>query len=123
MQVLIIIKILLIVKWSKSTKNPSQITYQYAKDGFSKTLKNDNVIVAIKILKESKAKDPYGLAIIMIEQNDFSYFYNSLIDDKVNHIAIVSQDEKIISSNNDKVGTNNKLIKTIIKQKDKSIKK
>ncbi|MFQ8706522.1 MAG: sensor histidine kinase [Thomasclavelia sp.] len=103
----------------KALKNPSQITYQYAKDGFSKTLKNDNVIVAIKILKESKAKDPYGLAIIMIEQNDFSYFYNSLIDDKVNHIAIVSQDEKIISSNNDKVGTNNKLIKTIIKQKDK----
>lgn len=103
----------------KALKDPSQITYQYAKDGFSKTLKNDGVIIAIKILKESKAKDPYGLAIIMIEQNDFSYFYNSLIDEKVNHIAIVSQDEQIISSNSNKVGTNNKLVKTIIKQKDK----
>ena len=101
----------------KALENPSQVTYQYAKDGFSKTLKNDNVIIAIKVLKETKDKDPYGLAIIMIGQNDFSNFYNSLIDDKVNHITIISQDEQIISSNN-KSGNNN-LIKTIIKQKDK----
>ena len=99
----------------KALVNPNQINYQYAQDGFCQTLKNDNVIVAIKVLKDVGNKAPYGLAIVMIEQSDFAYFYNSLIDRKVNHVSIVSNDGLVISSNNDQLGQNSDLINQVLK--------
>lgn len=104
----------------KAFEKPEQITYQYAKDGFCKALKNNNVIIAIKVLKDVSTKAPYGLAIIMIEQNDFSFFYDTLVDDKVNHINIVSNDGLIISSNSNKLGENSDLLNQVLVNGDNS---
>lgn len=96
-------------------EKPNQITYHYAKDGFCQALKNNDVIIAVKVLKDVGTKEPYGLALVMIEQKDFSYFYDTLVDDKVNHINIVSNDGLIISSNSNKLGENSKLLNQILR--------
>lgn len=92
----------------KALDNPNQVMYQYSKDGFCETLKGDDVIVAIKVLRDGRSKEAYGLAIIMIEQRDFASYYDSLIDSRTNNVHLIDANGQIVSSNqNDMIGETN----------------
>ncbi|MFV0379896.1 MAG: sensor histidine kinase [Anaerorhabdus sp.] len=79
--------------------NPNKITYYYATGGFSKNTKNLDVVIVIKVLKDYYTKENYGVAIITMSENEFSSFYDSLIDSKINKIYCIDKNGVIVSSN------------------------
>lgn len=83
----------------KAMETPEMITFYHMKDGFSENLKNKHVVVAIKVLRDYQSKEPYGVAMVMVQQTDFASFYNQVIDASINSVFVVDQYHTILSSN------------------------
>lgn len=102
----------------KAQQQPDQVTYQLSKDRFTTTISKQHAVVAIKSLRLSTKESPYGISMVILNQNDFRSFYNNLIDSSVNQVVIINTQGEIISSNyTSLIGkTDTKLLETAKKQ-------
>lgn len=79
-------------------QHPDEVIYQYSKDQFTSNITRENAIVAIKVLKDTN-REPYGISMVILNQDDFMKFYDSLIDSSVNQVMIMNEHGQILSSN------------------------
>ncbi len=79
--------------------HPDEIRYYYAKQGFLQSSTGEHAIIAVKVLRDYTTKKEYGFAIVNMSGDDFAYFYNELIDSKINEIYIFDGTGQIISTN------------------------
>lgn len=80
-------------------KTPNQIYYQYSEHAFTTSMTNGTSIVAIKVLKNTADPEPYGIAMVMLNRQDFQNFYDTMIDSNVNSVYVVHKNGQILSSN------------------------
>lgn len=80
-------------------KTPNQIYYQFSQDAFTTSITNGKAIVAIKVLKNTSDHEPYGIAMVMLNRQDFQSFYDTMLDSDVNSVYIIHKDGQILSSN------------------------
>lgn len=83
----------------EAAKHPEEVTYQLSKDQFTTTISEEHAIVAIKSLRLSTKDKPYGISMVILNQNDFRSFYDNLIDSSINQVVIINTQGEIISSN------------------------
>lgn len=80
-------------------QHPDIVTYQLSKDKFTSTVTNEHAVVAIKALRLSTKDQPYGISMVILNQEEFMSFYDNLIDSHVNQVVIINREGEIISSN------------------------
>ncbi|MFV0381496.1 MAG: sensor histidine kinase [Breznakia sp.] len=76
-----------------------QITYYHAKEGYTDNTKGEDVIMAVKVLRDYSTKAVYGVAIITMSEEEFASYYESLIDGTINKLYCIDQNGKVMSSN------------------------
>lgn len=103
-------------------KHPDEVTYQYSNSQFTSNIIREDAIVAIKVLKDS-AQEPYGISMVIINQDDFKKLYDSLIDASVNKVMIMNEQGMILSSNDTSLSgkENLDILAQVQKQKEEKV--
>lgn len=79
-------------------KTPDKLLYKYRNSGFTSLTKNNNVIIAAKVLHDQRTKEQYGMLYITINESVFSKLYSNFTTNG-NDVFIMSADGTIVSSN------------------------
>ena len=101
---------------ANALQHPDTVTYQLSKDKFTTTITQENAVVAIKTLRLSTKDEPYGISMVILNQNEFKSFYDNMIDSSVNKVMILNKQGEIISSNQSElIGTTDDQLLTMAK--------
>lgn len=103
-------------------KTPDEVTYHYLNTRFVTNGKSEGSVVAIKVLNNSTTKKPYGVAIELINQSDFQYYFNT-VDRKTTEVYIIHKNGTFISGNDENfIGKKNQaLAKKFMNGKQNSV--
>ncbi len=99
------------IKKNKITLNslnaPDKLLYQYSNSGFTSLTKNNNCIIATKVLQDRNTRKQFGMIYVIIHESVFSKLYSSFTTEG-NDVVMISSTGTILSSNkHDLIGTNN----------------
>ncbi len=86
----------------QANEQSNSVFYQFIQSGPSSYTNHINSLAIVKVLKDDQ-QQTYGYALILLTENVFADFYNSLIDGNLNTVYITNQDQWIVSSNNKKI--------------------
>lgn len=86
-------------------KNPQKIQYIYKSNGYTADTKNIPVIMAIKALCFPQNSKPYGVAIAMTTEKDFSNHYEYFTSEYTQFFLANNENTIISSSNKKRIGT------------------
>lgn len=99
------------IKKNKITLNslnaPDKLLYQYSNSGFTSLTKNNNCIIATKVLQDRNTRKQFGMIYVLIHESVFNKLYSSFTTEG-NDVVMISSTGTILSSNkHDLIGTNN----------------
>ncbi|MTK13130.1 MAG: sensor histidine kinase, partial [Clostridiaceae bacterium] len=99
------------IKKNKITLNslnaPDKLLYQYSNSGFTSLTKNNNCIIATKVLQDRNTRKQFGMIYVIIHESVFNKLYSSFTTEG-NDVVMISSTGTILSSNkHDLIGTNN----------------
>lgn len=84
----------------KAMEQPNLVFYAYTPEGFTSATRGQSCILVAKALWDRAANKPYGAAVALVTQNDFSSLYRPLVDGAVNRVYVLSsKDGMVVSSN------------------------
>ncbi|MBI6874181.1 sensor histidine kinase [Clostridium aciditolerans] len=99
------------IKKNKITLNslnaPDKLLYQYSNSGFTSLTKNNNCVIATKVLQDRNTRKQFGMIYVIIHESVFNKLYSSFTTEG-NDVVMISSTGTILSSNkHDLIGTNN----------------
>lgn len=100
------------IKKNKITLNslnaPDKLLYQYSNSGFTSLTKNNNCIIATKVLQDRNTRKQFGMIYVIIHESVFNKLYSNFTTNG-NDVVIISSTGTILSSNKQNlIGTNDK---------------
>lgn len=84
----------------EAMKQPNLVLYAYTPDGFTSATKGQSCILVAKALWDRAAGKPYGAAVVLLTQSDFSSLYRPLVDGTVNRVYVLSDTDGMVVSSN-----------------------
>lgn len=81
-------------------KQPNLVLYAYTPDGFTTATKGQSCILAAKSLWDRAENRPYGAAVALLTQSDFSSLYRPLVDGTINRVYVLTDEDGMVISSN-----------------------
>ncbi len=79
---------------------PNKVKFQFIEKGLTDATSSEPCNIAVKALVDIETDEVYGVALILMTEEEVSNIYTNLIDVSINTCFILNQDGLIISSNN-----------------------
>lgn len=86
-------------------QSPRRTTYHYVQQPFLSNLMETGSFAAVRFLRDD-SQEIYAVEILFIDLHDFQEYYDSIIDKQVILVEVLTNDGRVISSNNSQeIGT------------------
>lgn len=84
----------------EAMKQPNLVLYAYTPDGFTTATKGQSCILVAKSLWDRAENRPYGAAVALLTQSDFSSLYRPLVDGTINRVYVLTNEDGMVISSN-----------------------